>query len=245
MRKVFLCHSSQDKDYVRIVATRLRRAKVVFDEMSFEPGHDFREQILKGLDTSALFVFIVSKASLTSMWCKFELDQAQLKRMAGAIEATLCIIKDYDVSFSDLPKWLQVTKAVIQPRPSQATRDIQHALFSILTPQLERPFVGRQPLQEDFASAMANLSASPPRILVASGLEGIGRRSYLERVVRDGLQSTKSGSRLTIATSHPHPTRADFTPILHPESFSGRGSRSLPPCPTRPPSLLERSALNV
>ncbi len=46
MRKAFICHSSKDKDYARFVARKLRRANVVFDEMSFEPGQDFRDEIL-------------------------------------------------------------------------------------------------------------------------------------------------------------------------------------------------------
>ena len=60
MKKVFLCHASEDKEYVRIVAKKLTRAKVIFDEISFEVAADFRDQILKGLDDTKIFVFMVS-----------------------------------------------------------------------------------------------------------------------------------------------------------------------------------------
>lgn len=187
MRKAFICHSSLDKHYVRVLAKKLGRAKVVFDEISFVPGKDFREQIIAGINSSCLFVFIASKASLSSLWCKFELEQAYFKKLTGTIETHLAIIIDRDVAFADLPTWMQQAKAVIQPRPSQATRDIQHSLFESLSPQVDRPFVGRQYLQESFTTIFSDLNTPAPHVFVVSGLEGIGRRSYLSRVVRDVL----------------------------------------------------------
>ena len=82
MGKAFLCHSSSDKEFVRIAARNLGRAKVVFDEMTFEPGQDFRDQILKGLDAAGLFVFFISRASLASIWCQFEADEAQYRQIS-------------------------------------------------------------------------------------------------------------------------------------------------------------------
>ena len=122
MRKAFICHSSKDKEYARFVAKKLRRANVIFDEFSFEPGQDFREEILKHLDQSALFVFLASGESIQSTWCKHEIDQAHLKRMDGGISGQLAIIIDPNVSFSDLPKWMRNAKALVQTRPSQAVR---------------------------------------------------------------------------------------------------------------------------
>jgi hypothetical protein len=92
VQKVFLCHSSQDKHYVRRIAKRLGRSHVIFDEVSFDPGQDFRQQVIKGLNRSSLFVFIASKASLKSTWCLFEIDDAQQKSIDGTIEGQLTII---------------------------------------------------------------------------------------------------------------------------------------------------------
>jgi tetratricopeptide (TPR) repeat protein len=187
MRKVFLCHSSQDKQYARIIAKRLGRARIVFDEKYFQPGHDFRQEILKGLEESALFVFMASKPALDSIWCKFEIDEAQLKKISGKMEASLTLIIDSGVTFSDLPRWMQMSKVVIQTRPSQATRDIQSALFSILSHQLVKPFVGRQDLQQEFIRRISDLGIEQPRILIAHGLDGNGRRSYFQRVCKDTI----------------------------------------------------------
>lgn len=184
MRKAFICHSSKDKDYARFVAKKLRRANVVFDEFSFDPGQDFRNEILKYLDQSALFVFLASQQSIQSTWCKYEIDQAQLKRMDGGISGQLAIIIDPTVSFADLPNWMRNAKALVQTRPSQAVRDIQQSLFSVSLPGASKPFLGRQTLQTEFTDALATTA---PHVFIINGLEGIGRRSYLERVSSDSL----------------------------------------------------------
>lgn len=184
MRKAFICHSSTDKEYAQFVAKKLRRANVIFDQFSFGPGQDFRDEILRHLDQSALFVFLASKQSIQSIWCKYEVDQAHLKRMDGGISGQLAIIIDPTVSFADLPKWMRNAKALVQTRPSQAVRDIQQSLFSVSLPGVSKPFLGRQTLQTEFADALAT---TVPHVFVINGLEGIGRRSYLERVSSDSL----------------------------------------------------------
>lgn len=184
MRKAFICHSSKDKEYARFVAKKLRRANVVFDEFSFDPGQDFRDEILKHLDQSALFVFLASQKSIQSTWCKYEIDQAQLKRMDGGISGQLAIIIDPTVSFADLPNWMRNAKALVQTRPSQAVRDIQQSLFSVSLPGTSKLFLGRQTLQTEFTDALATTA---PHVFVINGLEGIGRRSYLKRVSSDSL----------------------------------------------------------
>jgi len=79
---------------------------------------------------------------------------------------------------------MRTAKALVQTRPSQAVRDIQQALFSILPPGASKPFLGRQSEQAEFAEALAT---NKPSLFVITGLEGIGRRTYLERSCLDSL----------------------------------------------------------
>jgi len=94
MLQAFLSHSSIDKNVVRQVAERLGRSRIVFDEISFEPGQDFRESIKKGLDKSRLFVFFASKSSLKSLWCAFELDEANWLGVHKKLEGHLVFVID-------------------------------------------------------------------------------------------------------------------------------------------------------
>lgn len=186
MRKAFLCHSSADKAYVDIVANKLGRAKVLYDRLHFAPGQDFRSEILRHLDRASLFVFFASPKSLASTWCQFELQEAELRVLSGGIEAQLTLIIDQGVTHGDLPKWMQFTKAVLQPRPSQATRDIEGALYSLMPESFRAPFIGRSAQMREFVQVFSSRQPAP-KLLLATGLEGVGRRTYLERATKDNL----------------------------------------------------------
>ncbi len=201
MDKAFLCHSSQDKDYVRVVARRLGRAKVVFDELSFAAGHDFRDEIVVKLASSSLFVFFVSRASLGSCWVGYELDEASWQKTHGDLQGQLAIIIDSTVTFADLPRWMQRFRALIQPRPVQAAREIERELLALAPGLAERPFVGRQELQRAFVSQLAVPMDVAPHVFWVVGLEGIGRRSYLSRILQDNLGLTLGPYRVVDAAS--------------------------------------------
>lgn len=187
MSKLYLCYSSIDKEYVQIVARHLRRANIIFDELNFEPGGDFRAEIDEGLGTASHFIFIASKNSLNSMWCKYELSEAEMLKMKGKLSCTLTIIVDDSTTEKDLPKWMQNSKAVFEKKPSQAIRDIKEMLATSVTSCAIKPFVGRQDLQQAFVDSISNWNSIPKKIIMLTGLEGVGRRSYLERSAKDTL----------------------------------------------------------
>jgi TIR domain. len=189
MKRAFLCYSSVDKHYVDIVAKKLGRAKVLYDKISFTPGQDFRSEILKYLDRASLFVFFASTHSLQSTWCKFELAEAEFRILGSGIEGQLTIIIDQSVTHADLPKWMQFTKAVLQPRPSQASRDIEAALYSLLPEMFKPPFVGRSNQISEFVQGFSSRRPAP-QVIILTGLDGVGRRTYLDRCCKDNLGLT-------------------------------------------------------
>ena len=68
MDKIFLSHSSNDKNYVRPIFNYFGKDRSVFDEMTFEFGMKTIEEIFKGIDSSDIFVFFISNDSLNSKW---------------------------------------------------------------------------------------------------------------------------------------------------------------------------------
>lgn len=186
--KAFLCHSSQDKEFVRAVADQLGIAKIFFDQYAFEPGQDFRQEIQRHLDDATLFVFFVSRASLESAWCQYEIDNADLRRMNGKIKGQLAFLIDREVTYSSLPSWLGRGRAITQPHVRRASRDIQNALMALVTSD-QRPFIGRNEEMAKFAQDLAPWGAnSYPQVIVTTGLEGVGRRTMMEQVVRNNLR---------------------------------------------------------
>lgn len=79
MKKVFLSHSSKDKDFVRRVANIIGLNFCVIDECEFEIGMKNINEIFKGIDKSDIFVYFISQHSLESEWVKRELNIAKDK----------------------------------------------------------------------------------------------------------------------------------------------------------------------
>ena len=185
MSRVFLSHSSDDKEYVEEVATQLTRVNARIDSRSFRPGEDFRDEIRRVMDETETFVLFVSPKSLASSWVQFEVDEAETRRLRGKLRRTLAIFIDGFVDPGLLPEWLARVRAVRHTSPDQSARTISNLLLEA-SPELKRPFIGRN---EDLQRGVRKLSTDdpPPRILVVSGLEGVGRRSFVRRLVSDAL----------------------------------------------------------
>ncbi|HGK4782591.1 TPA: toll/interleukin-1 receptor domain-containing protein, partial [Enterobacter cloacae] len=109
MIKCFLSHSSKDKDYVRQVASGLRKETRIFDEQTFEKGMSPAEEIIKGLDDTSLFVLFLSDSALESKWVKEEMRLAKTKVDEGHLQRIYPIIIDDKITFSDerIPSWMK------------------------------------------------------------------------------------------------------------------------------------------
>lgn len=76
--RIFLCHTSADKDFVRRLAHDLWTLDVIpwLDEWNLEPGDSIHENIGEALDECAFVAVILSPESVSSNWVKKELRQA-------------------------------------------------------------------------------------------------------------------------------------------------------------------------
>ena len=79
MEKIFLSHSSKNKDYVRPIFEYFGKDRSVFDEMTFEYGMKTIDEIFSGIDSSDIFVIFISNDSLNSKWVSEELTYAAKK----------------------------------------------------------------------------------------------------------------------------------------------------------------------
>lgn len=185
MPRIFLSHSTDDKDYVEDVAGRLGPHKALLDVQAFSPGEDFRDAIRRALDDTVVFAFFVSNKSLSSSWVKFEIDEAELRNIRRTLKRAIAIFIDGPVDPSLLPEWLARVRAVQHDSPSQTARTLEALLFSV-APEATRPFIGRNTeLQRGTRKLL--MGDPSPRIIVATGLPGIGRRSYLARLMSDAF----------------------------------------------------------
>lgn len=188
MPRAFLSHSTDDKAFVDEVAERLGRHQALIDSRTFAPGEDFRIAIRGAVDKADVFVFFVSPRSLDSSWVQFELDEAEMRALRGTLRASIAIFIDAHVESAKLPPWLARVRAVRHTTPGQSARTIASLLLGSPSDD-QRPFIGRN---DDLQRGVRKIATAdpPPRIVVVSGLEGVGRRSYLARLVDDALSLT-------------------------------------------------------
>lgn len=76
---VFVSYSQADADFVRKLNNTLQIQGMTtwFDQENIEAGVDFQQEIFKGIENSENFLFIISPSSVTSPFCKDEVEYAQ------------------------------------------------------------------------------------------------------------------------------------------------------------------------
>lgn len=191
MDKIFLSHSSKDKSYVSYIAEHLGKDKCVYDAMCFEAGMKNLDEIFREMGKTSIFVIFISENSLESCWVKKELSIAdeRLNHDPKKILQIFPIIIDPSISHDDprIPDFLKtgfdsynlkvITSNIIAYRKIK-TLQRKHILESDLTLQkAENCFYGRDEEILNFKKTFD--SREGIKVLVASGITGIGRKSYL------------------------------------------------------------------
>lgn len=195
MRRVFLSHSSKDKErYLRPLLDKLSKdagtERFVYDEVTFEAGLENEELIIDWLSRSDLFVLFLSNDSLNSSWVKKEILEASDLQSLGQIKKIYPIIIDPSITHEDrrIPDWMRDTYNLrFVSKPAVAARKIISMMREISwkqTPKLKEKqqfFVGRNDLINTLESRLDNYDIPSPNTLVATGMEYIGRRTFLKK----------------------------------------------------------------
>lgn len=191
--RAFLSHSSKDKaHYVERVADWLGKDNIHYDAWTFEEGERPLDEILRGLDRSEIFVLFLSSNALSSDWVIREIVEAEVRLEASLIEKVFPIIIEDGLTYEDkrIPDWLRDNYNV-KPikRPYVAARRIHNKLRELSWsrhPELKKRqeiFVGRNDKQEEFEIRIHDFDKIKPTVIVASGLPGVGRRTFLQRAL--------------------------------------------------------------
>ena len=194
MPRAYLSHSSKDKKhYVEVIAKKLGFVRCVYDNLTFEEGMLSIEEIEKGLDKSDLFVIFLSEPALNSNWVKLELSKAHYLLKRESLERIYPIIIDARITYDDerIPEWLRKNYNLKYiSRPSIAARRIEQRLREIswkYHPKIQEKnkiFIGRNDLIRQFEERIDSIDENIPFCIIASGLNRIGRKSYLKYSLR-------------------------------------------------------------
>jgi hypothetical protein len=196
MQRVFLSHSSKDKDsYVRIVANKLIEKlgedSIVLDELTFQEGRRIIDEIKESLKTTDLFVIFISDNSLTSDWVQNELEEAYNLWQNKNVKQICPIIIDSKIKYDDsrIPIWMKDYNLQFIRAPKKAAQVIQQRMFELsfeMHPRLEerkKIFVGRNRQIADFEERVDDFEKRKPVFIVATGIPSIGRRALLKHCI--------------------------------------------------------------
>jgi tetratricopeptide (TPR) repeat protein len=184
--KAFLSHSSKDAEFVHAVADELGRQFTWLDRQQFDTGDEFLAQMEAGVADSSIFVLFASRNSLASTFVDFELTEARQQLIARSTDRILVFLIDASITHRELPIWLQRFQATVANAPRPVARAIRYALDAQARSRQKSLFVGRsRELSAIEDRLLPSDGSSPPRVMLVSGLPGVGRRTMAERVARD------------------------------------------------------------
>ena len=163
--------------------------------MCFETGLKNLDEIIKGIEASSIFVWFISEASLESEWVQREFSEANIRlyNENEKMEQIFPIIIDKNINHDDprIPGIIRngVNSYNLKYVPSNrlAYRKIMGQFLQTIydkDPHVRKKnsvFYGRYDAIKAFKNAFD--SGQQIKCIVASGIEGIGRRSYVVEVL--------------------------------------------------------------
>lgn len=191
MNRVFLSHSSSDKYYVEYIAEKFGKDIAIYDEYSFESGLNTFSEILKGLDSSDIFVIFLSNASLESDWVKKELNISKDLLDEEKLKQIYPIIIDKNLTYNDprIPNWMRegnnsyVLRYIGGRKIAYKKIKQQLVLLNNDNNKNYSIYVGHEDLTKKFDDRYY-VSTTSIKCIIACGIEGIGRQSFINHCIK-------------------------------------------------------------
>ena len=136
--RVFISHSSEDEDSVRVLAERLRGSQVDawYAEWEIAPGDSIVQKVNEGLSECDVFIIVISENSVVSRWVQEELSSAVVRRISE--EASIIPVRLDD---SPVPTVINHLYWVRMPPPESEYDKLLKAIFGVNN----RPALGTTP----------------------------------------------------------------------------------------------------
>ena len=190
MNRAFLSHSYAQKDFVKKVYKLLGASRCVLDDCCFENGKKIIDEIVRTLQKTDLFVLFVSNESLNSEWVQQEIVLADDFKQKYGLKQILPILVDSSIKPSEdlrIPSWMKQYLMKPVRTPELAKLYIHNALrhLDMETNHIYKAkrslFVGRYKEKEELENILNWYVEPHYKTICVSGLEGIGRRTFLRK----------------------------------------------------------------
>lgn len=193
--KAFISHSSAQKEFVSEVVRELGRDYVHVDMYCFEAGGELNEEIANYIDSSNIFVLMLSDMALNSKWVIQEAKLVRTKMIDGEDVVFLPFIIDNVISHNDPRfddnglKWIKKYLIVPENSPSIVARVIKRKLRATIwekeptIKKREKLFFGRDLDMNELRLKLYSNTNSQKRSIIISGLSHVGRKRLLKEFI--------------------------------------------------------------
>lgn len=186
VNRVFLSHSSVNKDFVRLVKAEFGDTAII-DEVDFAAGARTMDEIVEKINDSKIFVAFLSQEALESDWVQKELAMA-VELVESRDLDMLVFSFDNDVTYTNklIPEKLRKHYNIryVNSVEIAVSRIKERLLLMAIkdSPALresENLFIGRADIVGQFESDFTTIDGSLPTFIVASNYyKGMGRRRF-------------------------------------------------------------------
>ena len=192
MNKIFISHSSRQKDLVEKLTQELGRDRCIVDAFDFEPASKLEDEIKRWIDEAKIFGLLISNDSLNSDWVRFEENYVKPKVENGdivflgfIIDSTIDISSDKRIALWEKNYILDVIpSAKILSRVIAARiRELDYLSFPFLKYR-NSFFFGRGREVSELENAYILKYADSCKAVFISGLPHVGRKRFALEFLR-------------------------------------------------------------
>ncbi len=186
MIKAFISHSSKQKQFALDLVESLGRDYCMIDCYNFEPAFKSIDEIYKAIDTSTVFVLLISKEALSSVWVNNEIRYAKNKLSHTDYDRFWPYIVD-SLTFEECPEWMRDEECFNMKQfhsVKTLARDIEQKFRKIIWArdarrmQLDNLMVGRNVDIAKFEDKFQSLRGFNLKALIVSGRNGVGKDTF-------------------------------------------------------------------
>ena len=190
MIKAFISHSSKQKPFALELVERLGRDYCAIDCFDLQPGYKTINEIYRVIDSSTIFVLLVSKDSLESEWVQKEIRYAKTKLKPDEMDRFWPYLIDSSITLNDCPEWMVKEECFNLKQfksPYVLARDIEQKFRRIIwssntkVRMLETMMVGRNSDIAKFEDKFQSIDGINLKALIISGRKGVGKDTFAKQ----------------------------------------------------------------
>lgn len=190
MIKAFISHSSKQKTFALELVEYLGRDYCLIDCFDFLPAYKTINEIYRSIDSSTVFVLLISQDSLNSDWVKKEIRYAKSKLQSNQLDRFWPYLIDPKMSLTDCPKWMVKDECFNLKQfrsPYVLARDIEQKFRRLIWANnskmrmIETMMVGRNTDIAKFEDKFQSINGMNLKALLISGRKGVGKETFAKQ----------------------------------------------------------------